>query len=190
MKDLAYYLDAASRNGPPRPGIILAIRMCIVALTRLDIHDPLRPKRRLIVIVETDRCLPDAAQLVTGCRLGNRTLKLQDTGKMAAVFIDLQNDRAVRLAALESANRKAAELFPALEKADALSRAYKALTDRELFSEQRVRVPLAPEDLPGYHAPRVICSRCGEGIAFRRETQENGRIFCRTCAAGGYYKAL
>jgi len=190
MKDLTYYLDAASKNGPPRPGIILAIRMCLVALTRLDIHDPVRPKRRLVVIVETDRCLPDAVQLVTGCRLGNRTLKLQDTGKMGAVFIDLQNDRAIRLAALESANHEAAELFPALERTDALSRAYRVLADHELFSEQRVRVLLAPEDLPGYHAPRVICARCGESIAFRREAQEDGRIFCCTCAASSYYEVL
>jgi len=190
MKDLQYYLNAAAKDRPARPGIILAIRMCLLALKRLELDDPPGQKRRLVVIVETDRCLPDAVQLVTGCRVGNRTLKVQDTGKMAAVFVDVQKDRALRLAAKESANRKAIELSPSLERDDALSRAYGLLADHELFREQWVRVGLAPEDLPGYHSPRVICSRCGEGIAFRREIQNEGRILCRTCAGGGYYELL
>lgn len=157
IKDLQYYLDAATKNGPPRPGIILAVRMCLLALARLEINDLLAQKRRLVVFVETDRCLPDAVQLVTGCRLGNRTLKLKDTGKMAAVFVDVQEDRSLRLTARESANHKAIELFPGVERLEALSRAYRVFAEHELFCEQWVWVHLAPEDLPGYHAPRVIC---------------------------------
>lgn len=190
IKDFQYYLHVAAKNGPPRPGIILAIRMCLLALTRVEINDPLAQKRRLVVIVETDRCLPDAIQLVTGCRLANRTLKLKDTGKMAAVFVDVQKDRSLRLAARESANHKAIELFPGLERLEALSRAYRTLAEHELFCEQWVQVHLAPEDLPGYHGARVTCSQCGEGIAFRREVRAGGRILCRTCAAGGYYEPL
>ena len=86
MKGLEDYIQAASKDGkPPRPGIILGIRMSLLGLKRLEIGDPDEHKRRLIVIVETDRCLPDAVLLVTGCRLSNRTLKLRDMGKMAAL---------------------------------------------------------------------------------------------------------
>ncbi|MGH3422151.1 MAG: FmdE family protein, partial [Streptosporangiaceae bacterium] len=82
-----------------------------------------------------------------GCRLGNRTLKLKDTGKMAAVFMDVQRNRSLRLAVRESANHKAIELFPGLERLEALSRAYHTFAEHELFCEQWVRVHLASEDL-------------------------------------------
>ena len=42
-------------------------------------------------------------------------------------------------------------------------RAYREMADEELFDIQWVRVVVAPEDLPGYKAPRAICAQCGEG---------------------------
>ena len=190
MRDLEYYIDAAAKDEPPRPGIILAIRMALLALERLEISDPARHKKLLVVVVETDRCLPDAVQLVTGCRLANRSLKLRDLGKMAAVFVDLRTQRALRLAVRESANQRAAELFPDLGREEGLSRAYRSLSDEELFQEQWVRVRLGPQDLPGYRAPRVICMQCGEGIAFCRHVQVGDRTLCRTCAGEHYYEPL
>jgi formylmethanofuran dehydrogenase subunit E len=191
MNGLEEYIRAASKNGrPPRSGIILAIRMCLLALRRLEMTVPTAEKRRLIVIVETDRCLPDAIQLVTGCRLANRTLKLRDMGKMAAVLVDLETRRGVRIAALESANNRALELYPEREASDALSLAYQTLGDDDLFRVQSVEIHLAPEDLPGYHASRVLCQQCGEGIAFRREIRQGDRTLCRGCAGGAYYEIL
>ena len=190
MEDLQYYVDAAAKDGPPKPGIILAIRMCLLALRKLEITDLAVQKRRLMVIVETDRRLPDAVQLVTGCRLGNRALKLRDWGKMAAAFIDLRNDRAIRLAARESANQKGTRLFPHLKKMEALSLAYRTLTDEDLYHEEWIKVPIAPEDLPGYRAPRIIFAECGEGVAFHREVRRDGRILCLTCAGARYYDPL
>lgn len=191
MNELENYIHAASRNGkPPRPGIILGIRMCLLALQRLETTLPTGNEKSLIVIVETDRCLPDAVQLVTGCRLANRTLKLTDTGKMAAAFLDLGRGRAVRVATIESANTKALESYPALESNEALSLAYRSLADEELFRVQSVGIYLPPEDLPQYRAPRVICQQCGEGIAFHREIQREDRILCRTCAGESYYEVF
>jgi formylmethanofuran dehydrogenase subunit E len=191
MNALDDYIRAASRqDSPPRPGIILAIRMCLLALRRLETTVPTREKRSLIVIVETDRCLPDAVQLVTGCRLANRTLKLRDMGKMAAVFVNLETHRALRIAALESANEKASELYPEQERNEALSLAYRALGEEALFRVQSVEIQLPPEDLPGYRAPRVQCQECGEGVAFGREIRLGDRTLCRTCAGDGYYEIL
>jgi formylmethanofuran dehydrogenase subunit E len=191
MKRLEDYIQAASKNGqPPQPGIILAIRMCLVALNRLEIADPNERKRSLITIVETDRCLPDAIQLVTGCRLANRTLKLRDMGKMAATFVDLPNNRAIRVAARESANGKSAIQYPSIDRLEALARAYRSFSDDELCHAEWVKVRLQPEDLPGSHFPRVICEQCGEGIGFHREVKIGGRTLCRACAGEGYYEPL
>ena len=83
MLSVAEYIAKASAKGPPRPGIILGIRMSVLAMRLLEIDDPSAYHRKLIVVVETDRCLPDVIELVIGCRLGNRTLKFRDWGKMA-----------------------------------------------------------------------------------------------------------
>lgn len=191
MKSLEEYIQSASKNGqPPRPGIILAIRMCLLALKRLGIADPNERKRSLVVIVETDRCLPDAIQLVTRCRLANRTLKLRDMGKMAATFVDLLSSRAIRVAARESANAKSAAEFPGIDRLEALERAYRSFSDEDLCHAEWVKVGLQPEDLPGSHFPRVICEQCGEGIGFHREVRADGRTLCRACAGERYYEPV
>ncbi len=191
MKSLEEYIQAASRNGhPPRPGIILAIRMCLVALKGLEISDPDKRKRSLVVITETDRCLPDAIQLVTGCRLANRTLKLRDMGKMAATFADLASERAIRVAARESANEKSGLEFPGIDRLEALARAYHFYSDEDPCHAEWVKVRIQPQDLPGSHFQRVICEQCGEGIGFHREVRMGGRTVCRACAGERYYEPL
>lgn len=116
--------------------------------------------------------------LVTDCRLGKRALKFFDWGKMAATFVDLQSGRAIRVAARES------------EKERAQQRAYRVISDDELFEKQRVRVRIPPEDQPGYKGPRIVCEECGEGIQFKREVNVNSRKLCRGCAQGNYYEPL
>ncbi len=69
MLSLAEYVAKASSKGVPRPGVILAIRMSILAMKLLEIDDPAAFHRKLIVVAETDRCLPDILELVLGCRL-------------------------------------------------------------------------------------------------------------------------
>jgi formylmethanofuran dehydrogenase subunit E len=69
-------------------------------------------------------------------------------------------------------------------------RAYRELSDQELFAAQWVRVAIGPEDLPGYKAPRIQCAECGEGINFKREVVREGRVLCRACAGERYYEPL
>lgn len=187
MLTVAEYVAEASTKGPPRPGIILAIRMCVLGLKLLKIDDPSAYHKKLITIVETDRCLPDAVHLVTGCRLANRTLKLKDWGKMAASFLDLTSGRAFRVAAREHVQPETVRDFEGLPRDKALSQAYTAFTDRKLFEWKRILVKLSPEDVPGYHAKRVLCERCGEGIGFSREVQVDGLTLCRACADEAYW---
>jgi len=188
MLTVAEYIAKASVQGPPMPGIILGIRMSVLALKLLEIDDPAAYHRKLIVVVETDRCLPDVIELVVGCRLGNRTLKFRDWGKMAASFLDLTRSRAFRVAARESIEAEALQCFPQLTRNQALSEAYQVFDDEKLFQWQPALVKFPPEDLPGYRAPRVICQRCGEGIGFRREVRRDGLTLCRACAGEAYWQ--
>ena len=190
MKSLEEYIQAAAKDGDTRSGIIQGIRMAVIALKELGIEEPKQTHRLLIAFVEVDRCLPDAVGLVTGCRLGNRTLKFKDLGKMAATFLDLRTERAIRIAARESANERARETFPDLEKEEALRRAYREFSDQEMFTRQWVRANLPAEERPGYRAPRVLCAECGEGINFGREILRDGRALCLACAGQGYFEPL
>jgi formylmethanofuran dehydrogenase subunit E len=190
MKDAAHYIRLAAKDGHTRSGMILGIRLVLLGLQELAIVDPAEHHHDLVIYVETDRCLPDAVELVTGCRLGNRALKFQDMGKMAAVFLDRRSSRAVRVAAKESGHQNAREMFTALEKEEALQAGYRALPDEDLFAKQAVRVALPPEDVPGYWALRVLCDGCGEGIAFGRESVVDQRTLCRSCAGKSYYDPL
>jgi len=193
MKSLAEYEDlAAKAHGHLCAGQILGLRMALYGVRLLGLEDPAgRDRKRLIAFVEIDRCATDAIPVVTGCRLGKRTLKFRDFGKVAATFCDLQEQRAVRVAARESAKARARQLHPEIEnKNQQQMRAYRVMADEELFDIAWVRLNIAPEDLPGYKAARAICAQCGEAVSFRRETVLDARTLCRACAGESYYTPL
>jgi formylmethanofuran dehydrogenase subunit E len=162
----------------------------MLAMELLEIDDPFKYKRKIIAVSETDRCLPDVIELVVGCRLGNRTLKFRDWGKMSASFLDLTRNRAFRVAARESVEAEAVKHFKNLERDQALNEAYKTFDIDRLAHWHPVVLSFLPEDLPGYHAPRVICSQCGEGISLRREVRRNHQILCRACAGEAYWQPV
>jgi formylmethanofuran dehydrogenase subunit E len=174
---------AEAAHGHMCPGQILGVRLALLGLARLGIADPRgADRKRLITYVEIDRCATDAIALVTGCRLGKRTLKFCDWGKMAATFVDVTANRAIRVVALEDSREVAARNYPHLEKKEQQMQAYRELPDRQLFREQWVRIKLDPADLPGFKAERVACTGCGEGVNFGRFAVVDGRRLCLACA--------
>jgi len=190
MRTLDQFIADAAKDGETRSGIILGIRMALRALKELGIEDISQERRRLAVFVEIDRCLPDAIQIVTGCRLGNRTLKFRDFGKMAATFVDLRTNRAMRIAALDGVRQKAAALPSEKQKEDTLRHEYRMRPDEELFQCDWVRVTLSPEELPGARRDRVPCAECGEWIGLGRQVVHAGKTMCRYCAGEAYYTRL
>jgi formylmethanofuran dehydrogenase subunit E len=193
MKTLAEYEElAAKAHGHLCAGQILGIRLALHGLRLLGIEDPAgADRKRLVTYVEIDRCATDAIGVVTGCRLGKRALKFVDFGKMAATFVDLRENRAVRVAAKESSKQRARELYPEIEdKNRQQMHAYREMPDADLFGTQWVRVTVGPQEMPGYKGPRVHCAECGEGIAFAREVEVNGRTLCKACAGARYYEPV
>ena len=190
--------EAEVAHGHLCAGQILGVRMAMLALERLGVDDPRRlllasgelnpDRKRLVTFVEIDRCATDAIGVVTGCRVGKRALKLRDWGKMAATFVDLNAElesgvyKGLRVVALESSKGRAKELYPELEKNAQQMKAYREMSDAELFGEQWVRVPLPASEFPGYKGQRVVCARCGEGVNFDRYVERAGERVCLACA--------
>jgi formylmethanofuran dehydrogenase subunit E len=192
VKSLDEYLVLAEQShGHMCPGQVLGVRMAMLGLRKLGIDDPAKHWKRLLTYVEVDRCATDAVSLVTGCRLGKRSLKFVDYGKVAATFVDLETQRAVRVVARDESRARAKQMFPELaNESKQQLEAYKVMADSDLFVVQAVRVALKPEDLPGRPRSRVACEACGEGINDGRERVVNGRVLCRTCAGEGYYEKV
>jgi len=191
MKSLQEYLElSAQAHGHLCAGQVLGVRLAMLGLRELGIDDPVADKKRLVTYVEIDRCVTDAVAVVANCRLGKRALKFRDWGKVAATFVDLKTGRAIRVAAKESSKQAAREMFPELDKEAGQQKAYAQLPDEVLFDKQWVKVNVAPEDLPGFKGPRVVCAQCAEGINFKREVVVNGRTLCRACAGENYYKSV
>lgn len=193
LKALAEYERLAEQaHGHMCAGQVLGLRMALYGVKLLGIDDPTgADRKRLVTYIEIDRCATDAIPIVTGCRLGKRALKFRDFGKVAATFCDLRDQRAVRLVARESSKQRARELHPEIgDKNQQQMRAYRELSDEDLFASQWVRVRIGPEDMPGYKEKRVVCAECGEGINFKREVRRDGRILCRACGGERYYEPL
>jgi formylmethanofuran dehydrogenase subunit E len=176
--------EAEVAHGHLCAGQILGVRMAMLGCRKLGIDDPKGvDRKRLVTFVEIDRCATDAIGVVTGCRLGKRALKFRDWGKMAATFLDLKSDKAIRICALESSKQRARELYPGIEnKNQQQMLAYREMRDEDLFSEQWVRVSLHARELPGYKSARIACSLCGEGINYDRQIEREGQVLCQGCA--------
>ncbi|HZE71536.1 MAG TPA: FmdE family protein [Pyrinomonadaceae bacterium] len=172
------------------PGSLLGIRMAVLGCSLIGVEDPRgTDQKNLIIWVEIDRWLADAMEVVTGVRLGKRTLKFLDYGKLAATFLNIQTGKAVRIVALELSRRLADQRHPEIESKHARQMtSYREATDDELFVVEALHVRLSEMDAPGHPRSRVICSHCGDGVNDGREVSfEDGSALCRSCAfAAGY----
>ena len=183
--------ESASVHGHVCPGQVLGVRMALLGCQELGIEKPKEEAKRMVVYVEIDRCATDAIQVVTGCKLGKRTMKYMDYGKVATTFVDLKTGAAVRVVAREDARQKAT-LYQSEggTKYEAQLKAYKKMPDEELFNVEKVLVHIPAEDMPGPPCKRVICDQCGEGVNDGRDVLLTGKILCRACAYGAYYESL
>jgi len=174
--------QAGKFHGDICHGIRIGTRMTMSGLRRIGITDPKGvDRKKMIVFVEIDRCTTDAIMALTGCRPGKRSMKIRDYGKMAATFINIETNKAVRV--VVKAGQKAG--------GNGSDPDFATMSEEELFTINEVEVPLRPEDMPGKPLSRIPCMRCGEIIMDGREVRSEDRILCPPCAAAtDYYRIL
>ncbi|MDX6445256.1 MAG: hypothetical protein QOH71_2330 [Blastocatellia bacterium] len=173
------------------PGALLALRMAVLGCAVVGVEDPRGADRnKLVVWIEIDRWLADAVEAVTGARLGKRTLKFLDYGKLAATFLNIETGEAARIAARESSRGLADLRHPEIEdKYERQMRTYREAAEEELFELRPVEVHLRQKDAPGHPCSRVICAQCGEGVNDGREVNlPDGITLCRPCVYGRDYQ--
>ncbi|HEV2834082.1 MAG TPA: FmdE family protein [Pyrinomonadaceae bacterium] len=194
MQSLDEILQQCERlHGHMCAGQLLGARMALLGCRLVGLEDPRgADRRKAIVWVEIDRCMADAVSAVTGVRLGKRSLKYVDYGKVAATFLNAETNKAVRVVALESSRALADERYSSIsDKRDRQFRAYSEATDEDLFKVEFVAVELNEMDVPGSPRSRVICAVCSEGVNDGREVlRADGSVVCRGCEGETYYKKL
>lgn len=176
--------EAVRFHGHLCPGVVLGVRMTLAGCGALGLDEPWRAGKRLVVIVEIDRCATDAIQALTGVSLGKRTLKHVDFGKMAATFVDTVAGAAVRVAARDQARAEAGAWAPGETDPRRAQRiAYGLMPEHVLLRVEPVAI------LPGLldrRRSRVTCAACGEDVSYQRERWVAGRPLCRACAGEAY----
>lgn len=191
MPSLQELLDAsAARHHHLCPRQVLGVQMGRRAGELLGLALPQHDKR-LLTIVETDGCFTDGVSVATNCWVGRRTMRVEDYGKVAAVFVDTQLSRAVRLAPRADVRQAAPRYAPdAANRWEAMLLGYQRMAPADLFTAQPVRLTTSLAWLIGQPGMRVVCDRCGEEILNGREVQQAGSTLCRACAGHAYYAAL
>lgn len=172
------------------PRQILGARIGLHAGALLGLHLP-RTDKRLVAIVETDGCFVDGLAAATGCRLGSRTLRLEDEGKVAATFVDTMTGRAWRLVPATGIRERALAYAPrAQTRREAQLVAYRIMPASELLWVQRVEFVTPLDALLSRPDALTRCDACGEEIINGRERRLGDRSVCRACAGLSYYRLL
>ncbi len=169
------------------PRQVLGVRLGMLGGHLLNIGLP-QTDKRLIAFMETDGCALDGVVVATGCRVGRRTMRVLDYGKVAATFVDTYNRAAIRIAPQIGVREAAWKYAPdASNRWEAQLRGYQGMPSHELFRVQPVSLMLDLDKIISQPSLCVICAGCSEEVMNGREIQRDGEILCRSCDGEGYY---
>lgn len=179
---------SAKRHKHLCPRQVLGVRMGMLAAEHLEFELP-QTKKRLLTIVETDGCFADGVEVATGCSIGHRTLRLQDYGKVAAVFIDTMTNHAFRIAPKLNIRQVAEGYGEGKSRWHRQLSGYQKIPIAKLCTVEWVEVNFSVKEMISRPGVRVNCAYCGEEIINEREVKVDGLVLCQPCAGFTYYRA-
>jgi len=146
--------------------------------------------RDLIVICENDRCISDAIQTLTNTRLGRRSFKLIDYGKMAVTFCNLKSGKSYRVWVSGDISKRGD--YHSLTKEEQLKVLDHILSSKleDVVSYKEVSVKFNENELPGKPKRVIWCAKCNEKVMDGKDVVVDGKILCKSCAYGGYYEEI
>jgi formylmethanofuran dehydrogenase subunit E len=170
------------------PRQVLGVRIGLLGGSHLGLELP-QVNKRLLVFMETDGCAADGVTAGTGCRLGRRTMRIMDFGKVAATFADTETGLAVRVAPKAGIREAAQRYAPeAGSRWEAQLAGYRIMPTTELLRIQQVTLTVDLEKLISRPGLRVTCEACGEEIMNEREVFHEGMLLCQSCHGHSYYR--
>ncbi len=169
------------------PRQVLGVRIGLAGFAALE-QEPHTAGKNVLVILETDGCFADGVESATGCTVGHRTLRVEDYGKIAAVFVEVPSGKAVRVSPQINVRSKAVSYaVEAHNSYQAMLQAYRTMPEADLLDVRPVSLTTPIETLISQAGLRAVCERCGEEIINEREVALGGQVLCRACGGLPYY---
>jgi formylmethanofuran dehydrogenase subunit E len=181
-----YVRDCVSFHGFAPPGLLVGVFMVDLALEKLGA----KPDEKLYAVAETSKCAPDAVQVITHATVGNKQLRIIESGRFSItlnrhslgteaegirVYVDADKIKAYPVLSQWFAND------PASKKTDKAAIYDEILRGgRNILSWEPVRVKVTQKRK--WEAER--CPVCGEMVP--DYLLKNGT--CVNCGATGYYE--
>jgi formylmethanofuran dehydrogenase subunit E len=180
--------ESAAQHERLCPRQVLGVRIGLAAGHALGLSLP-RDDKRLLLFAETDGCVLDGVTAATGCTAGHRTLRIVDYGRVAVTAVDVETQRAVRIAP-RTGVRELAVTFASndVPRYYAQVEGYQQIPEQALLRVEPVTLTFDLTALLGRRGTRVDCSRCGEEVLNGREAYVSGGAVCPGCQAGAYYQ--
>lgn len=187
------------------PGLALGVKAASEAMKKLGKKS--KGVEDVIAIVETNNCLSDGVQVVTGCSFGNNSLVFKDLGKTAVTVAERDEDEGVRFVAKPDLQRTWSEDFPGYrelfekvvkerkgsdEEKNELSKLGEEVSHHivELPTEDLFKIETVKVEFPDY-APiheSYICDRCDEKVMSTRTVKKEGETFCLLCGGEEFFE--
>ncbi len=191
-------MEAGKMHGHYCPGLAMGVMAATRAMQEIRIDsDGLED---LLAIVETNNCLSDGVQWVTGCSFGNNSLIFYDLGKMAFTLTK-RDGNGIRFISRHESQDYIRASFPdfdewyhrvvvqqsrdpeeiAAYRKKGIERAFGTLkldVDR-LFDIRQVKANI-PDYAPSHESIR--CAHCGESVMATRIEVSGDQKLCLTCS--------
>ncbi|MBN1769088.1 MAG: SAM-dependent methyltransferase [Prolixibacteraceae bacterium] len=190
-------IKAAQIHGHFCPGLAMGIMAATQAMRELKAQSD--GMEDLLAITETNNCMADGIQFVTGCTFGNNALIFNDVGKNAFTLTH-RNGKGIRIVAKPGnqatindaspdfknlyqkvvAEQNHDEQLIAQYKKVSLNRSFGTLQIPfdMLFTMQQVDAEI-PSYAPMFES--VVCSNCGESVMSSRAIKNNDGYRCYSC---------
>ena len=175
---------AVSFHGHLCLGQVLGVHLAERGLEVIRTTDP----KEIIVYVENDRCIADAIQIITGTRLGRRSMKLVNYGKMAATFINTRTGDAYRVWVSGKVNEMIGEINSDFHEREKQYTTILEADSDDIVSVQRVSVTIPPLEMPVKPQRTVVCLRCKEKVMDGKDVFTEEGTLCLACAGEPYYQ--
>jgi formylmethanofuran dehydrogenase subunit E len=180
IDDFYYFVKKVEEfHGHVCTGIAMGTKSALAAMRALGFDPHEKKHKDLIVYVETDRCMTDAVQIVTGCTPGKRSLKLVDYGKFAATLVRLSTGDAYRVTTTKEFDKNLS--------VEELLKKVAETPDEDMLLLQKVEVKIPENDMPGVPKERAVCTTCGERVMDGRAIFKDSKAYCKACLQGAYY---
>ncbi|NHI93055.1 MAG: formylmethanofuran dehydrogenase [Candidatus Lokiarchaeota archaeon] len=190
-----YYDFAVKFHGHSCPGMLSGLLMSIYVLENFNVNRAM--DEELVTISEGTSCMVDSFQAVLGTTLGKGNLLIKDYGKNAAVFLNRNTEKGIRLSfnylkmreilGLEDLRPQLQNLTPN-ERSEFIKNLYFRLLEKPLnnfIDVEKINMTFPDE---AHIFQTIICESCGEGVMETRIRVKDGRKLCISCAEGKYWK--